>query len=532
MTALAPSVSVSDRLRAGLSAVRDWTTAGTDRRRLIITGSTGLISAAAFAPLDIWPLMPLAFMILVWQLDRAPGIRRAAMIGWAFGLGQFLAGLYWIAISWQYQGDMPAVLGWLAVLLLSMLLALFCGAATAAARWRWRGHPSRVLVLAACWALGEALRGTVLTGFPWNCVGSAWLPVAPLAQTAALFGVYGLSILMVMAGGALALLADPPSPAQSRWGAGMATGLGLLFLGGVVYILLTPIAYVRGVKLHVVQADIGQELKGSSDETRFQLRAHLDLTRNAVAERGPGIVIWPETAVPNLIDEELSTRYLIARALGDGSKLITGADRLVRGVNGSPISAMNSMIVLNDDGTIAEIYDKVHLVPFGEYMPWRDTMGALGLNRLVAGRIDFAPGARLRTIDVSGVPAFSPLICFEAGFPGEVVGWGPRPTWLLNISNDAWFGKSSGPFQHLALARLRAIEEGLPMVRSTPTGVSAIIDPHGRVRARTPFGGTSVLTSQLPEALAATPFARAGRLAFLLFAAATLALGLGVRPRS
>ncbi len=506
-----------------LARFRDWAIAGTDARRNAVIFISGILSAAAFAPISFWPLMIAAFAMLVWHIDTASTLKRAAIIGWYFAFGQFLAGLYWIAISFQFQGDMPAFIGWIAVLMLAAALGLFGALAIGLAYKFWRVGPQRIFSLAAIWALVELMRGTILTGFPWNSVGMAWLPVAPVAQFAALFGVFGLSIIMALTGGTLALFADAPK--HANWRQGLIAGLGIIFLGGVCYILLTPVSYDTSPQVHIVQANIGQQDKGRDDGTRFQLRQHLDLTRAVIAERGSGIIIWPETAVPNLIDEELSTRYLISRALGDKSKLITGVDRLVRSVDGTPVAAMNSLMVLDSDGSILDIYDKVRLVPFGEYMPWRDTMARLGLNRLVAGRLDFAPGARLRTLSVTGVPAFSPLICYEAGFPGDVVGWGPRPRWLVNLSNDAWFGASSGPFQHLAQAQVRSIEEGLPMVRSTPTGVSAVIDPHGRVRARTPFGAPTVLTAQVPQALAPTPFARLGNLLFLMLAGCCLALG-------
>jgi apolipoprotein N-acyltransferase len=507
-----------------IARARNWVIKGSHARRNCIIFCTGILSALAFAPLDIWPLMIIGFAILIWQIDAAENSRRAAVIGWLFAFGQFLCGLYWIAISFQFQADMPAFFGWIAVILLASVLALYGAFAVGAAHKFWSSKPARIFILASLWSAVEFLRGILFTGFPWNSVGTAWLPVAPMAQSAALFGVFGLSLIMVLAGGALALFADGAKLAS--WQQSLLAGLGVLVIGGVVYILLTPIQYGIDAQVHIVQANIGQDYKGGDDGTRAQLRRHLDLTQAVIAERGPGVVIWPETAVPNLIDEELSTRYLIARSLGDKSKLILGADRIVRAVDGTPVVAMNSLMALDSDGTILDIYDKVHLVPFGEYLPWRNFLAQIGFSRLVAGRLDFAPGARLRTMSVTGIPAFSPLICYEAGFPGNVIGWGTRPAWLLNISNDAWFGRSSGPFQHLAQARLRSIEEGLPMVRSTPTGVSAVIDPHGRIRAQTPFGVATVLTTQVPLGLPPTPFARLGNLLFLLLAGICFAFGL------
>jgi apolipoprotein N-acyltransferase len=250
------------------------------------------------------------------------------------------------------------------------------------------------------------------------------------------------------------------------------------------------------------------------------------MTRKAIAERGPGIAIWPETAVPNLIDEEITTRYLISRAIGEDSILLTGADRAVRSPEGEILAAHNSLMVLNSNGTILDIYDKVHLVPFGEYLPLRGLLDPLGISRLAPGSIDFLPGPKKRTLALDRLPAVGPLICYEVIFAGQVTDRSNRAGWLLNISNDAWFGRSSGPYQHLAQARLRAIEEGLPMVRATPTGKSAVIDGHGRILAEVPAHQAAVLTSALPKPLLATPYARTGDISFFLLAAALLFLGV------
>lgn len=518
-----------------LSGLLDWLHAAAQKsatkiaalpppRRNHLGFLTGLLSAAAFAPLDLWPLLPVALAVLIWLIDAAPTPAQAARSGWWFSLGQLVAGLYWIAISWQYQANMPVVLGFVAVILLSGFLALYAALACGVAKRFWHPGPARIFLFAACWALGEWMRGTFFTGFPWNDVGSAWLPVLPVAQSAALVGTRGLSLLMCMFGGALALLAASRTQAAHAM---RSLGISLLcvIMGGGAYLFLASAGTWPHIRVHIIQANIGQDQKWSVENFREPLRRHVALTQQTIAQRGPGIVIWPETAVPNLIDEEVTTRYLIARALGDDSILLTGGDRVQRAPDGEILAAFNSLLALNGKGEIGEIYDKVHLVPFGEYVPMRSLLDPIGISQLAPGGIDFLPGPKVRTLKLDKLPKVGPLICFEAIFPGQVVDRANRPDWLLNVSNDAWFGRSAGPYQHLAQARLRTIEEGLPMVRSTPTGVSAVIDGHGRIVARTETGSMQVLTAALPKPLPRTAYGRFGDLGFFVFAAVLLFLG-------
>jgi apolipoprotein N-acyltransferase len=512
------------KLQQKLFDIRRWvgTRSATDQTRLSFV--TGLVSALAFAPLNIWPLMIIAFAILVALIDASATPRRAAAIGWWFGFGQMLVGLYWIAISWQYQANMPVLLGAIAVGLLSAGLALFAALSCGIAKRFWHGRPTRIFMLAGCWALGEYMRGFILTGFPWNLVGSAWLPVLPMAQGAALFGTYGLSIIMVSAGGALAVWSEHPSPLPKPVSRLLLFFL-ILFSSGLAYLVITPVRYWPGLQVHVVQANIGQDEKWSEDNFRLPLQQHLAMTHKAIAERGPGLVIWPETAVPNLIDEEITSRYLISRALGEKSFLLTGGDRVLRSPEGEALAAYNSLMVIDSNGQIRESYDKAHLVPFGEYLPWRSVLDRIGISRLAPGGIDFRAGPGVRSLQVDGIPKLGPLICFEVIFPGQAVDARNRPAWLLNLSNDAWFGRSSGPWQHLAQARLRSIEEGLPMVRSTPTGVSSVIDGHGRLVAKAPVAQTYVLSARLPQPFANTPYGRFGDITFLCFTAFILFCG-------
>jgi apolipoprotein N-acyltransferase len=485
----------------------------------------GLASSIAFAPLSLWPILPIAFAVLIWLIDLSPAPRAAARTGWWFSFGQLVAGLYWIAISWQYQANMPVLLGFVAVLLLSAYLALFGSLACYVAGKFWHGGPARIFLFAACWAMGEWLRGFVFTGFPWNAAGSAWLSVLPVAQAASVVGVFGLTIMMLLCGGALALLESERSLA-GRAMRHLGTSLLFVVAIGAVYMLLTPTVFWPRVQLHIVQANIGQDAKWSQEDFRLPLRKHLGMTQEALAQRGPGIFIWPETAIPNLLDEEITSRYLISRAIGEDSILLTGADRAQRSRQGEILAAYNSLMVINAAGEITEIYDKVHLVPFGEYLPVRSLLDPIGLSRLAPGSIDFLAGPKRRTLELGKLPRVGPLICYEAIFPGQVVDRKNRPDWMLNISNDAWFGKSSGPYQHLAHARLRAIEEGLPMVRATPTGISAVIDAHGRLTARAEAHVATVLTTGLPKPLARTVYGRFGDLGFFVLAGALLFLGV------
>lgn len=521
--------SLLTKTEALLARAADWIAAQPERKQHSLAFATGAISAFSFAPFHLFPLMPLAFAVLVWLLDASRSPRKAALIGWLFGFGQFTVGLYWIAISFRYQSNMPAVFGIPAVLLLTGLFACYMAVATAAAKRFWTADRRRILVLAVAWVALEWLRGHLFTGFPWNLAGNAWLPLLPVAQAASLFGIYGLSLLMVLAGGAVAVLADRAQPARR-----MAALIGLVIVafglwGGARLVFWA--APVTDTQLHIIQADIGQEEKWDPAGERRNLWAHLELTNEAIKRHGPGIVIWPETAIQNFLEDEPSTRYLLSRHIEAPGALITGGLRVEYEPDGTPISVRNSLFVLSTDGDIQAAYDKAHLVPFGEYLPFRSLLEPLGLARLAPGAIDFVGGPGPRTLEAPGIPAFGPQICYEIIFPGAVINHRPRPAWMVNISNDAWFGYSTGPYQHLSIARMRAIEEGLPLVRATPTGVSAIIDSQGRLTAYLGLGERGALTGRLPAARPITLYAQLGDTPLLL-SLLVLSLGLALSRRT
>lgn len=507
-----------------LAHAADWLALRGARARHGLAFLAGGASALGFAPVEAWPLTILGLAVLLWLLPGASRLRSALATGWWFGLGHMLIGLHWIAQAFEFQSEMPAWLGWVAVLLLSALMAVYPAAAVGIA-WRIGGQPfARVLALAGAWMLTEWLRGYLFSGFPWNPLGAVWLPLTGVSQAAKLIGGLGLSGLAVLAGGAIALLGEG-EPRTRRLSAPVVTGLVAVGIVGLALTRGSPTG--SGTRVHLVQANIGQDEKWRPDVAERHLQRYLALSARALAERGPGLVIWPEAAIPNLLEEEPWTRERLARLLGPDDLLLTGAIKAIRDAQGYAVAARNSLFVLDAEGRLRGRYDKAHLVPFGEYLPFRALLEPIGIARLAPGALDFQPGGGPRTLPLPGAPPVGPLICYEIIFPAAVVEPGRRPDWLLNASNDAWFG-TSGPYQHLAQARLRAIEEGLPIARATPTGISSLIDPHGRVVASLDHGRAGVVSGEVPAPLPPTPFARLGHavpigLALMLLIAAAMA---------
>ncbi|WP_229707899.1 apolipoprotein N-acyltransferase [Tistrella bauzanensis] len=509
------------------------------RWRLLIAAMAGGVSTAALPPAGILPLGMLAFTVLVLLLDGVshgpaqdgapadggtarsrPGIWPAFWTGWAFGLGQFAAGLYWIGVAFFVDAAKFGALAVPAVLGLAAGLGIFTGlVGVAQARLGGRG-PGRIAIFAVLWVAAEWLRGHVLTGFPWNLAGSAWLAVPPVAQAASVVGIYGLGLLAVLVFTSPALLVTRAA-GERRPALALAVLVLLVVAGsagwGMARLSETATAMVPDVRLRLVQAAIDQREKWRGGMRAQHMRAQIDLTR------GPGFdrishVIWPETAVGYYLEQDAEPRMALAAAVPSGGLLITGAPRVewVRPPAGAADGAeptpliYNSVLAIDGAGRIQGVYDKAHLVPFGEYVPLRS------LNpfpKLTEGTMDFSAGPGPATLALPGLPPASPLICYEAIFPGAVTaGADPatRPGFLLNVTNDGWFGLTAGPFQHFAAARMRAIEEGLPLVRAANNGISAIVDPLGRIVALLPLDRRGVLDGPLPVALAPTIYARMG----------------------
>jgi apolipoprotein N-acyltransferase len=511
-------------------------------RRVALAFFAGALSTLGLAPFDFWPLCFLTFPLLVWLIDgaaagRAGGVWAAAVAGWWFGFGYFVAGLYWIGYAFLVDAK---TFGWLlpiAVTALPAGLAIFTAIGTAFARLIWTRGPMRVLALATALTMAEWLRGHVLTGFPWNAFGYTLTGPLVLAQSAALIGIWGLTFAAVAVFATPAVLADDAADTRRRW---LPLALALLLLAGLVgygslRLSRTPTRFADGVKLRIMQPNLPQDERFNYAAKQEIMNRYIALSDRSTGPQSAGVrdvthLIWPESAFPFFLTREPDALAQIAKLLPEGTVLITGAARVGDvAPNAKIVRAYNSIYVIDHDGTILTVYDKVHLVPFGEYLPLQSTLESLGLMQLTKLPGGFMAGDRYRSYPVPRAPRFLPLICYEIIFPGEAVPRGERPGWLLNLTNDAWFGISSGPYQHFQQARVRAIEEGLPLVRAANTGISAVVDPLGRIVGSLPLGSEGVLDAPLPQPANRTLYVRTGdSLAGLLVAAALL---LSVRRR-
>jgi len=504
-------------------------------RRQLAALVLGALAAASLPPVDVTPVLLISFPGLVWLADGNVGYKSAFALGWSFGFGFFLAGLYWIAAALFVD---IAQFWWLvpfAVVGVPAGLAIFTGGALAASYALCRclrlGGTGRILALVLCWAVAEWLRGHILTGFPWNLIGYAWSGAFPgaiaMLQMASLVGIYGLSLLTVLVAALPARLGD-------------FSGRRSLSLLAAILLLAIPAAWgadrlahgrsgdVPGVTLRLVQPSIPQTFKNDPAQLLGNFRRLFALSTSP-ARVAPTAIIWPEDAAPPFLDRDGGARQAIAQAAPPNGYVITGTTRTDPPPQ-QPTHIWNSLVAIDHEGTIRATYDKFHLVPFGEYVPLR---GILPIQKITPGTIDLSAGTGPRTIDLPGLPPFGPLICYEAIFPGAVVDPAHRPDWLLNITDDAWYGFTSGPFQHLAIARLRAIEEGLPLARVGDNGISAMFDPYGRVVARLDLDAVGVLDVRLPEPLPPTLYSRIGDEPFfgalLLIMASLLAYRFGAR---
>lgn len=478
----------------------------------------GLISALAMPPVHLVPVLLIGIPGLLVLAGAARDWKRAGLIGLFWGWGHFVGGLYWLTNAILTEVERFWWLVPIAVPSLALPLGLFVALPVALARLAPAGA-SRVLVFAGGWVLSELTRGVIFTGFPWNLMGSVWAFDALPIQGAAWIGVHGLSLVTV-------LMASAP---LLGWRAA-GTAVGALAAFGVFgwARLQGPEPAAQEVSLLLVQANIAQEVKWREDSRPIILARYLDMTRDGVARAASVVpanhrlaVIWPEAATPFLLADDPEVRRLVAGTLGPRDILLSGTARAEFGPDGRARRIFNSLVAIDSEARVLGTYDKHHLVPFGEYMPFR---GLLPI-RLTHGGMDFTPGAGPATLNIPGLPAVGPLICYEVIFPGAVVA-ATRPDWLVNVTNDAWYGISAGPYQHLASARMRAVEEGLPLVRAAQTGVSAVIDARGRLVNAIPLGEMGTLISQLPGSFPATIFARLGIWTASFLAAMALLLGL------
>lgn len=480
--------------------------------------ASGLAAALAHPPFGL--LIGLfGYGLLMHRLDAVAAaprpLRSAFVTGWLAGVGYFAVGTWWVVEAFMVDAESQ---GWMAPFAIAALcggLALFWGLAGVLYRRLAPAGPLRVLVFAGALTACEWLRGHVLTGFPWNLPGETWAAGSAPSQAAALVGTYGLTwITLAVACGLCVVL-------EGRGGRNLARAavltLALLYVGGWMR-LSAPAPAAPGVTLRVVQANVAQEMKYDQQAFVDIVGRYLRLTAQA-ADAPPQVVVWPEGAIPAAVNDYLApgtwTRAAIQDALAPGQTLLVGAYR----VSGNPLAPnyYNSLIAVRRDAadlTVAGVYDKFRLVPGGEFLPFDRLWAALGVKKLVNVGDGFSPGPKPRPLILPGLPILQPLICYESLFPGFTREGARaahlRPAWIVNISNDAWFGATSGPWQHLNLASYRAIEEGLPMVRATPTGISAVIDARGRVVDRLGPGRAGVIDATLPGAEPATLYLRVG----------------------
>jgi apolipoprotein N-acyltransferase len=519
-------------------------------RRRLAALAAGALSALAMAPFFFWPLLWLTLPALVWLIDGAfarhaerqavpwythPQLA-AAEIGWWWGFGYFLAGLYWIGAAFLVEAEVFAVVMPLAVLLMPAGLALFYAAAAALAASFWKSGVWRVLALALSLSAMEWLRGHVLSGFPWNVLGYALTHPLPLMQSASLLGIYGLTLVAVLIFALPAILWSDAVPSRQRRVAAAAIAvlpLTLLAAFGYGRLAFATAATVSGVKVRIVQPSVPQREKWRPEHQARFFRDHLDLSARdptGTPDRLAGVthVVWAEAAMPFAPLDHPEALSAIADLLPEGTVLIAGAVRVERGsldVPGAP-RFFNSLLVFGRGGMLLTFYDKIYLVPFGEFLPLRGLLQLIGL-REIASRGAYGSGPTPRPLlQLPGLPAAVPLICYEAVFPAAVVQGQERPAVIVNITNDGWFGNTSGPHQHFHQARVRAVEEGLPLIRAANNGISGAFDAYGRVLGRLDLDARGVIDVALPTAVPPPPYARLGDAIFLAaWLLGTVALG-------
>jgi len=508
-------------------------------RKRLTALAAGASGALALPPLDLWPLIVVPMTIAVWLIDGAVGpnllsrVRAAVAVGWWWGFGFFLAGLWWLGAAFLVEADKFAWAMPLGVVALPAFLAFFPALAFGCARLAWPAGAGRILILAIALSLSEWLRGHVLTGFPWNVYGMMLAGQAQIAQFASVAGLYGLTLVAVALGAAPATLGTAEGGA-SRWRAPVVALFAVAGLIGFGFwrVPTGPAPLVAGVKLRLMQPNLPQDAKFSARNGEAILNQYLALSDRATSPTTPGVqavthLIWPESAFPFLLGRTPQALSRIATLLPPNTTLITGAARAGEALPGeSRPPIFNSIQIVDDEGVIISSYDKVHLVPFGEYLPpvLETLIRSLGLSEFVSVPGGFASGTRRLPLTIRGLPPAAPLICYEVIFPGDAAPQGPRAGFMLNLTNDGWFGQTSGPYQHFAQARLRSIEEGLPLVRVANTGISAVTDGYGRTIASLPLGVEGVLDAGLPRAGPATIYAQFGDLIYAALVAGFLLL--------
>jgi apolipoprotein N-acyltransferase len=480
----------------------------------------GALSALAMPPFGAFPVLALTFPVLVWLMDgtgaaggRLAALRAAAMLGWWFGFGYFLGGLWWIGAAFLVDADN---FGWMmpfAVIALPAGLALFHAFGLMVARILWSERTLRIFALAFGLGAAEWLRGHVLTGFPWNSFGYALADTSIFGQWAAFIGMEGLTPAVIALFALPATLTDFVD--RLRWRP-LAAGIGVFIIMGTVGALRLAggeTAFTN-VAVRIMQPNVPQDEKFRPENKAEIMSHYLSLSDEATSPERQGLsdvdlLIWPESAFPFFLSRTPDALAAIGAALPDRTVLLTGAARVESAATEShPARYTNAMQMINSDGVILGSYDKVRLVPFGEFLPFQALLEKWGINQLTNLPGGFSAGDRPRTLTLPNGLIVAPLICYEAIFPERIIDNQEKPHVLINITNDAWFGRTPGPYQHLAQARVRAIELGIPLVRAANTGVSAVLDSYGRKVSQLDLGAMAVLDAWIPQAIPETLYAR------------------------
>ena len=536
---------VVGQVAEAIIAARGWRQRG-------MAFAAGTISTLAFAPFFCWPVLFVTFPVLVWliegaELDPHP-VRAAAIASWWFGFGYFFAGLLWVGEAFLVEAEIFAWLLPFAVTMLPAAMALYWALGGALAQWLVQsigsnrgpgGEPpglpfpssarqsvARCLLLAVTLAGAEYLRGHFFTGFPWDPPGVALTYPLALMQAASVLGIYGLTLWAVfICALPLVVIAAAPTTHLRRAmlcalvlsGGPLALAYGL----GAWHLSAPRSPSLPGVKLRIVQPSVPQRDKWIGARQAAIFADHLDLSRRDAAGRvdhlaGVTHLVWPEASMPFGPLDHPEALAAIGQLLPAGAHLLAGALRAETGEADGPRKAFNSLMVFGAGGLLIGLYDKVHLVPFGEYLPFQATLEAIGLQSLTRQRGGFSSGVLPKPeLHVPGLPPVGPLICYEAIFPSEAAAMGERQGLLVVVTNDGWFGNTTGPQQHFHQTRLRAVEQGLSVVRAANNGISAVIDPEGRVLASLALNARGSIDSALPAARPPTVYARWGDGVFL-----------------
>ncbi len=532
-----PSSSVI-RIAESIIVLEGW-------RAAVLAITAGAVSALGLAPYHLAPVLFLTMPVLVWLLDGAVapagsrGILRvfqrywpAFRIGWLFGFGYMIAGMWWVGKALLVDADEFAWLLPIAVVILPLGLGMFYGFGAALARLAWGDGWVRLAALATALTLAEWLRGTLLTGLPWNTFGMIFMPSPIFMQSAGLIGLYGVTCLTIFVASFPAVLitgseSDPVAGSGKSRRPQIAVVAALVLatahIGYGFAVLSNAGDEIQpDIRLRIVQPALLQSEKWVPENEAEIMQRYFDLSNT---DRGPEAasaasfthIIWPESAFPFILTQRRDVMASIAALLPPTSTLITGAMRLEEAVdapNGRRV--FNSLYVIDGSGEIAAAYDKTRLLPFGEFLPFQDFLESIGLQQLTRLRGGFAQGSRRSTIAFGQTPALLPLICYEIIFPGRARGVGEQPQWIVNVTNDAWFGNTAGPYQHAHQARIRAVEEGLPVARAANSGISMIVDAYGRITAHLELGERGVVDGELPKPRATTMFAHIGNTAVII----------------